>query len=71
MITNPTTEKLKFQEEKPIVNANKNNKQQSMLIFISQGQEKHCESWEENNFTLFRGVGRWGGGTEKDLLESL
>lgn len=63
MITNPTTEKFKIQEEKQIVNANKNNKQQSMLIFISQGQEKCYGSWEENNFTLYRGMGRWGGGT--------
>lgn len=40
MITNPTTEKLKIQEEKLTVNANKNNKQQSMLIFKSLGQGK-------------------------------
>lgn len=40
MITNPTMEKFKIQEEKPIVNANKSNTQQSMLIPINQGQEK-------------------------------
>lgn len=53
MITNPTTEKLKIQEEKPTVNTNKNKKQQSMLIFISQRQEsQHLNygSWEENKF---------------------
>lgn len=58
MITNPTREKFKIQEEKPIGNANKNNKWQSMLIFASQGQEKCYGSGEEDNFTLHSGIWR-------------
>lgn len=48
MITNPITEKLKIQEEKPTVNAKKNNKQQNMVNLISKGQEKLCGTWEES-----------------------